>query len=191
MRRRLLWLSIIIVLFEWVLVPFLANWIWSRMDEVIMERRSLITELVFVAARWGMLHPLPWLATVLVVGGLVIGGLIYIGRILSKPYVSIDGVAFYMIRHDIDDDRYIICSDVTITNHRHDRIASVSAEYRYAASMRYIGNDGKETTYHSPTTKKPETSAVPDGVPMNRGSKETLHYCSRCVWSRASLELAI
>src|SRR5262245_40124412 len=96
MRLRLLELTVIGIGVA-VLRLLVTNWIESRMDEQITKEQGVLTDAVFAVARWGIRNPLSYTVVVIIIGALVIGVVTYVGRVLSRPHVSIDGVDFYLI----------------------------------------------------------------------------------------------
>ncbi len=158
--RRSLWISALFGIGVLV-AKVIENWLWSRMDDAVTERQRIVIDAGLFAVRWGMAHPLTWVAIVLCVGLLFIWLVLFVERAIHRSHVSIEGIDSYMIRHRSGSDRYIIASDVTIVNHRHDRNASLRLEYRYDESVRYKSDDGSEKVHHFLQRCKPENSPVP------------------------------
>jgi hypothetical protein len=106
------------------------NWLDSRIDEQMTERTPALTAFVVTVARWGIANPGNYVACVLVVGGAFIALLLVVKHFSTKAMISIDGVDSYLSKHVTEDGRcYIVAADVTITNHRTDRPASIGAEF--------------------------------------------------------------
>jgi hypothetical protein len=107
-----------------------ANWFDSRIDEQITEHTPTLTAFLVTVVLWGAANPWPYLASVLIMGGTFIALLWVTRHFTTRAMVSIDGVDSYLSKHVTPDGRcYVVAPDVTITNHRTDRPASIGAEF--------------------------------------------------------------
>lgn len=154
----------------------LLNWIDSRLDEQMQKRAPAAFDFLVAAARWGAVNPISYLAYVLVIGFLVVSVLLFVRHLSLRPMITIDGVDSYLSKHVTPDGRcYVVAPDVTITNHRPDRLVSIGTTFVLTETVEMAAtnatNGPTEIVRHE-LKCQPETIA-PDLTQLSSGAHFT------------------
>ena len=134
MRRSVGWTIRLLVIVGVVIAAtsaILVNWVQSRIDEQITEGTPVIRAYLLSLGKWAVANPRDGLLLIVTtVLGLTL--VVVLARnVLARGIISIDGVEYYMVRYTYEDKRYLVLTDVTVTNHRLDKPVSIGVEYAF------------------------------------------------------------
>lgn len=157
MRRTSKWLLGLIVASATVVAAFirniLENWFYSRLDEQITARTPMVKAFFLKLAKWAIENPALFILLLAVALLALVQCAVILVDFLRRSKVSIHGADYYMAPYLHNGNRYLVVTDVTITNHDHNKAVSIGAEYAFEERL------GEHIHIHRCT---PEISAVPD-----------------------------